>query len=194
MPTTKSIAAPSSPMLTVQPPDDIPDPVVPDGTLDVDTHEKPPSVPQAPFAPQEAPQPLPGAVPALPDALVPLAHGFCQYVQHLLGTQLHEAGVHTAKSVDATLTDMANFTKGILASNEHASYQLSDALSKFQEHGLPLLSPPYQAVLRVETSAGYPLALTITKSTSGALIEELGKVEGWLQANGYKPLLVSDVG
>lgn len=187
----KEMKPPSAPMIGIIPetvlqlapeePDDIPDPVVPEGTAEVS------SLVQEPREGDKAPQTLPSLAPAIPDSLVPLAHGFCQYVQGLLGKQLDDAGVKMARSVEQTTNDMATFTKGVLASNEHASYQLSDALAKMQEGGLPLLSPPYQAVLRVETSAGYPLSLTITKSTSGALIEELGKVEGWLQANGYKP-------
>lgn len=143
-------------------PDDIPDPVVPAGTI-------------------EATGP-PATAGTIPDALVPLAHGFCQYVQGLLGKQLDDAGVKMARSVDTTVTEMANFTKGVLASNEHASYSFADALVKFAQASQ---ETPYQVTLRATSQEGFPVEVTIRKATAAELVDEMGRLVGWLTANGY---------
>ena len=124
---------------------------------------------------------MPPTVPLLPDALLPLAHGFCQYVQAKLDAQLKDAGVKMARDVDTVISDMANFSKGVLGSNEHAAYQLSDALTR----GIKLVPPGYQVVVHAVTPCGLPCTLTMTKDTSSELIEELGRMTGWLEANGY---------
>jgi hypothetical protein len=152
-----TIAPPSSPLMAVPPAetpdvpllltDDIPDPVVPAGTIDV------------------APVPPP-TVPALPDALLPLAHGFCQYIQAQLTAKLDEAGRRMTKDVDLTMSEMATYTKGVMA-----AYGPTPT--------------PYSAVVQAITPNGLPLTLTIAKATSAELVEELGRLEGWLQAHGY---------
>ena len=173
MPTDQAILAPpSAPMLTSASkpePDDVIDPSVPVGTL----------------------EPLPPAKPAtLPDgfgAHEALLQGFCQHLQSRLHQWLMDEHRQLTQGMDVTMSGIRDYAQKVLQCNEHAEYQLASALAKLQEEGLPLLSPPYQAVLRAQTPAGYAITLTLTKSTSGALVEELGRLEGWMQAHGYVP-------
>jgi len=145
-------------------PDDIEDPPVPAGTLE-------------PFNGT-----VPATVPLPPDALLPLAHGFCQYVQAQLGKQLDEAGIRMARSMDTTITAMADYTKGVLATNEHAQYSFADALAQFARLSAPT---PYTLTLHAVSDTGFPIELTIRKETSHELVEEMRRVLGWLSANGY---------
>lgn len=151
-------------------PDDVIDPPVPPGTID---------------------DVVPPTVPALPDALLPLAHGFCQYLQSQVHTFLGEEHRQLQASVDASLAAVRHWAEGMLQGNEHAQYTLGDALAKVREDGARLVhakADPYTAVLEARTPHGFPLRLTIEKGSSGELIEALGRLEGWLVANGYTVL------
>jgi hypothetical protein len=152
-------------------PDDIPDPAVPPGTID------------------DTPAPaLPPTVPALPDALLPLAHGFCQYLQgqaRMHGWLMDEHR-HLMTTLDASLVSIRDWAREVFQSNEHSQYQMANALEKgLLLHQSHTKAQPYTAVIDARTPHGFPLRLTIEKATSGELIEELGRLEGWLQANGY---------
>lgn len=179
------VAPPSAPMLR-NAPDDIADPPVPESLAAEAMAQAVPGVPD--LAPPMVVMPangtppvhMPVAVPALPAALLPLAHGFCQYVQAQLGKQLDDAGIKMARSVETTVTDMATYTKGVLAANEHAQYSFADALAK-----ITATHTPYEMQLHVLTPAGVPLILTIRHQTPAALLDELTRLEAWLQRNGY---------
>lgn len=131
------------------------------------------------------PPPLSATVPSLPDAFLPLAHGFCQYLQAQFGAKLDEAAIRMTKSVDLAMSGMAQYTQGVLTCNEHAEMQLSNALLKLQEHGLKVYGAPYEMQLQVSTPAGIPLTLTIRQTTPAALLDELTRLEAWLSHNGY---------
>jgi hypothetical protein len=188
------VAPPSAPFLSNTPPDapdDVPEPMVPASLAAAAMAQPVPGLP--PAAPTMAVVPSNGtgqatlhqSVPALPDALLPLAHGFCQYVQGLLGQQLEDAGLRMTKSVDLTMSGMAQYTQGVLTANEHASYQLSDALLKLREEGLKILEAPYTMQVQVRNQAGIPITLTVHKQTAADLLDELTRLEAWLATNGY---------
>jgi hypothetical protein len=181
----EKIASPSSPMMTVAPAEtpqdvplltgDIPDPLVPAGTIDV-----------APVPP-DASMLTPPTV-TIPDALLPLANGFCQYLQSRMHAWLMDEHRSLMTTVDGSLASIRTWAQEVFQSNEHASYQMGDALAKLHEHGAHLVhakAEPYTAVIDARTPHGFPLRLTIEKGTSGELIEELSRLEGWLVANGY---------
>ena len=174
----EKITQPSSPLMAV-PPDVPPDvPPVP-LTDDIEDPPVPAGLVQAALA---------ASVPQIPDALLPLAHGFCQYLQTQVHTFLGDEHRALMKSVDASLASVRAWTEGMLQGNEHSQYTMGDALAKLHEHGANLVhanADPYHAVITARTPNGFALQLTIEKATSGELIEELGRVEGWLVANGY---------
>lgn len=169
---------PSAPMLpspeTPAAPDDIADPVVPAAVLESASQPQPPSLPEH-FGQHEA-----------------LLQGFCQHLEHRLHTFMGDEHTAIMKTLDATLVAMKRWVDTVCQQNEHAQYTLGDALTKLQTEGLAVIQPPYQVRLQVETAAGYPMELTLTKSTAAALIEELGRLEPWLQQSGYKPGSVTD--
>jgi exodeoxyribonuclease-5 len=180
------VTPPSAPFLSNTPadaPDDIVDPTVPVGVLNlpdeglVQGHQDGSTSPLPPA--------VPPSVAGLPENLLPLAHGFCQYVQGLLGTQLEEAAIRMTKSVDLTMSGMAQYTKGVLTANEHASYQLSDALLKLGEQGLKLVETPYTLQVQVRNPAGVPIIITVRKASAAELLDELTRLEGWLEKQGY---------
>jgi len=122
----------------------------------------------------------------LPDALLPLAHGFAQYVQALLSQQLEEAAIRMTKSVDLTMSRMAQYTQGVLQCNEHAEMQLSHALLKLGEDGLKLVETPYTLQVQVRNPAGVPIVITVRKATAAELLDELTRLETWLALQGYE--------
>lgn len=169
-------SANAAPVLSVAPEDpreaDIPDP----------------DVPHAVLAAASAPQPPSSAVTQIPENLMPLAHGFCDYIQHRLNTQLQDAGIRMARDVETTITDMANFAKGVLSANEHAHYSFADALAKIADKR----ELPYTVTLKALSSEGFPLELTIRKETAGEIVEVVSNLLPWLVANGYTaPTLVA---
>jgi hypothetical protein len=161
------LQAPSSPVETREPlTGDIDDPPVPEGTTDA----------------LEAFAGMPATVPALPEGLLPLAHGFCQYLQAKLDKELTDSGIKMARVVENSVLDMSKFTQGVLATNEHAQYSFADALVKFAQVSQPL---PYRLALQAHTPQGYPVTLTIEKSSAEELIPAMGKLGEWLHAHGY---------
>jgi exodeoxyribonuclease-5 len=198
---TPKIAPPSAPMLNADPhePDDILDPVVPPGLADEAMDAAIPGLPtEAPRMPQDAsggiaPPLVPSTVPSLPESFLPLAHGFCQYLQGAFGAKLEETAIGMTKEVSATIDGMTRYAQGVLQSNEHVGYQLSDALLQIREHGLTVHGSPYEMTLQVYTPAGVPLTVTIRKTSAADLLDELTRLETWLSLNGYsddKPLEV----
>lgn len=167
----EKIAPPPSPLMTAPPvetpptppllTDDIPDVAVPAGTLAAD----------ATWRAHEA-----------------LLSGFCQALSGQMSRLLTDEAIRLTKQVDETLTRLMDYVHGRLEGNEHAEYSLAAALAQVQEKGLTLsqaTATPYTAYVDARTPHGFPLRLTIEKGTSGELIEELGRLEGWLVANGY---------
>jgi len=188
------VAPPSAPFLNNTPadaPDDIPDPTVPASLAEAAMAQPVPGLP--PEAPTMAvvpsngttPPAVPPTVPALPDALLPLAHGFAQYVQGLLSQQLEEAAIRMTKSVDLTMSGMAQYTQGVLTANEHAEYSLAHVLEKLHSDGLKVYGAPYEMRLQVYTHAGIPLQFTIRHTSPAALLDELTRLETWLALQGY---------
>ena len=153
---------------------DIPDPVVPPGTIDV------PPVATSNTTSSAASVP-PSTVPPVPDTLLPLAHGFCQFVQAKLEGQLKDAGIKMSRDVETVVNEMATFSKGVLAANEHAHYSFADALAKITAK--PDL--PYTATVTATSADGFGLTLTIQKPDSGELVEEIGRLLPWLKGQGF---------
>lgn len=171
--------------------------------------EEPPQMALTPQAePDDIADPVvpPGAVPALEDtpevlgplatvpstAMVPtdaqtlsMANGFCQYVQSQMDSLLKETAVRMARDTEVLLNSMTDFCKGVLASNEHASYQLSDALAKVQTGGLTISGSPYAVTIKALTSEGFEVQFRIEKREVGEMVEELERLMPWLASNGY---------
>lgn len=165
--------APPSPL---DPPDDISAVTVPPATVEAVT-----------------PQPEP----ALPDALrpfEPLMQGFLQVVQRHLKAQMDEYHSDLKSRLGAidtehlrlcatleTVTKLAQQSVSTAGeTNEHAHYQLSDALLKLQEQGLALRHDPY--ILRVQAVAphGYPVEFQVAKTSVQDLITALPALLEWL--------------
>jgi exodeoxyribonuclease V len=198
------VAPPSAPFLNNTPadaPDDIPDPLVPASLAEDAMAAAVPGLraeleqalegaglrPTTAVVPSngQTPPVVPSTVPALPESIVTLAHGFAQYVQGLLGKQLEEAAIRMTKSVDLTMSEMAQYTKGVLTCNEHAEMQLSSALLKLGEDGLKLVETPYTLQVQVRNPAGVPIVITVRKATAAELLDELTRLEAWLAMQGY---------
>ena len=164
MPITMTVDPAPEPVTPLILTDDISDPPVPPGTIEAQTPV--PDSPPPPNVSTGTPAPSNGTVPVLPDALLPLAHGFCQYVQAQLTAKLDEAGRRMTKDVDMTMSEMATYTKGVMG-----AYAPTPT--------------PYSVVVHAATPSGLPCTFTVQKPTSSELIEELGRMVGWLEAHGY---------
>jgi hypothetical protein len=168
-------------------PDDVADPPVP---------------PEALRMPQDASIP-PGGAPRkgeAPDAdwaaHEAQIHAFLEHFQHTVRDLVTEeiaalrgSLVQDAKSLDAhhdkILAFLKDWAQQVGTASEHAQYQLSHTLEKCATEGLPVLSPPYQAVVQAVSPQGYPITLTMTKTGVTALVEEVERLLPWLQKQGY---------
>jgi len=187
MPVTMTVAAeptveaPGVPVERFAPaghePDDIPDPVVPAGTGE----------PSAATPASNGATPVSG----VPPALLPMAHGFCDYIQNRLHGWLLDEHRQLAQGMDVTMSGIRDYAQKVLQCNEHAEYQLANALEKIQKEGLAMVSPPYQAVVQATTPSGLPLTLTITKLTAPELVNALTNLEAWLTQQGYTVPMVA---
>jgi len=164
----EKIAPPSAPFLTETPPipapepDDIPDPVTPDAVL-------------------AAVAPLPASF-GEHEALL---QGFAQHLQAIMHRWMLEEHHTLASGMDATLTGIRDWAKTVFASNEHASYQLSDALLKIQEGGLTLRGEPYKLRVQVVSSQGFPVTIEVMKPDAEQLIAGLEGLLTWLAEAGF---------
>lgn len=150
------------------PEDDIPAVAVPDGTTTaLEAFVAPPTVPP------------------LSDQTLSMANGFSQYVQARLEGLLKDTAIKMARDAETLMVEMANYTKGVLASNEHAAYQLSDALAKVQSGGLTISGSPYAVTIKALTAEGFEVQFTIEKRDAEDMLEELGRLMPWLTAHGY---------
>lgn len=163
MTATEPIAPPSAPILTTAPavPDDIPDPVVPEAVLDAPE-------PTGPVSPQWREH----------EALL---HGFCQHVQ----TWMLDYHTSMMRCMEATLGPVQQCLTQAAAGNEHAQYQLSDALLKLQQDGIKVQTTPYVATVRATTPQGYVLDLQIQKMAAPELVDALTSLMAWLEGAGF---------
>lgn len=165
MTATDSVAPPSAPLLTHLPPpaepEDIADPVVPPGVLETEHPAAPPS-PQ--WREHEA-----------------LLHGFCERILAWM-VQYHK---QMMQCVEATLGPVRQCLEQAATGNEHAQYQLSDALLKMQEHGIKVQTPPYVATVHATTPQGYVLDLQIQKTAAPELVEAVLSLTSWLEQAGF---------
>jgi exodeoxyribonuclease V len=165
-----------APVILEPEPDDIPDPVVP-VTLQ-DTLKNAPGSTQGP----------PG-LPAVPDIALyeALLHGFCQHLQRRLDNDVmdHHRGV--MRALDSVCQTVKTWIEGTTQANEHAQYQLSDALLKLPQQGLRLRHDPYTVDVQAVSPQGYPITFHLAKDTAPELLAELPDVVAWLANNQYKP-------
>src|SRR5262245_2402222 len=162
MTATEPIAPPSAPLLTQEPPaaepDDVPDPEVPASVV-----EATPAT-SAQWREHEA-----------------LLYGFCQQIfKWMLDYQKQ-----MMDCVEATLGPVRQCLEHAAAGNEHAQYQLSDALLKIQEHGIRVQTAPYTATVHATTPQGYVLDLQIQKTAAPELVEALTALLSWLSEAGF---------
>lgn len=187
---TPPITPPSAPMLSMEP-DDIADPPVPESLADDAMVQPTPGVPLE--APTMAVAPSGGQAPSqtatgLPDgfrAHEALLQGFCQHLQSRMHSWLMDEHRQLTQGMDVTMSGIRDYALKVLQCNEHAEYQLSDALGKLREDGLQVLGAPYEMSLTVRTPAGIPLTLTIRQRTAAGLLDELTRLEAWLSREGY---------
>lgn len=188
------IAPPSAPFMNQEPDDDIADPPVPGALLEAlaAVAQATPGVPLAaptmavePSNGQTPPSTVPSTVPALPDALLPLAHGFCQYLQGHMHTLLSDEANTLIRGASDALTEMRDFTKGMLHANGDAQEALLSVLAQLGAHGLKLVETPYTLQVQVRNPAGVPIIITVRKASAAELLDELTRLETWLALQGY---------
>src|SRR5262245_20729386 len=163
MTATEPIAPPSAPLLTQEPPaaepDDVPDPEVPPDVVDMATPAA-----SAQWREHEA-----------------LLQGFCQHIFKWM-LDYHK---QMMACVEATLGPVRQCLEHAAAGNEHAQYQLSDALLKMQEGGIKVQTTPYVATVHAMTPQGYVLDLQIQKTAAPELVEALTALLSWLSEAGF---------
>jgi hypothetical protein len=162
MTATEPIAPPSAPLLPKEPPlaepDDIPDPEVPSDVVE-------PAPPlSAQWREHEA-----------------LLSGFCQQVQRWM-LEYHKSMM---QCLEATVEPVRQCLTQAAAGNEHAQYQLSDALLKMQEGGIKVQTTPYVATVHATTPQGYVLDLQMQKTAAPELVEALTALLSWLHEAGF---------
>jgi hypothetical protein len=169
-------------------PDDIADPPVPEG-MTVDELVSPQALDAALRAGKAAAaimngEDAPPTLPALPNASIPLLQAFAQHLTHKVEEWYMDHHKRSMLTMDDTMRFMKTWLEGVSQHNEHATYSLAHGLEQMAAAGIG--TPPYQVTLHVKTPMGFGMDLVITKPTSEALIEELGRLEPWLRDSGYQ--------
>jgi|SRR5215471_5583610 len=113
------------------------------------------------------------------------------FLGHLLGCIQREV-LHESRDilelVKATIRLIDTAASKQAEINDHAQYQLSDALTKLQTQGLQVRQDPYTATVRAMSPEGYAVEIGIAKQDTGDLINALPMLTNWLMQSGYKPL------
>jgi hypothetical protein len=166
--------APGTAPLHEQPePDDIPD------------VETPPALVEAILAPQpDAPDPAP------PPTLEHQEHeallvGFCQHLSRRLEQNVLEHHKSVMATMDAVCDVVRKWAESTLQGNEHAAYQLSNSLETLGDRGLVVVQNPYQATIQVRSPQGYLVTVHLAKREANELLDALGVLLPWLQAQHY---------
>lgn len=189
------VAPPSAPMLQDIPPqpDDIADPPVP---ADVKIAVEAPSSPQEPHRGKEAvgDQGQTDSPSLRPEwrQFEPMLQGMLSYVGQKLAAE-QERALQEVKaryrefdaSIAATWTLLQKLVEQASQQNEHAQYQLADALLKLQEKGVQLRHDPYTATVQAVSPEGFPVTITLAKGDTGELCSSLPCLMEWLQHSGY---------
>lgn len=110
-----------------------------------------------------------------------LLHGFCAQMQ----TWMREYHQSMMLCMEATLKPVQECLRAAASENEHAQYQLADALLKMQEHGIKVQTTPYAATVHAQTAQGIGLELTIQKTDAQALTEAVRALVPWLEQAGF---------
>lgn len=142
--------------------DDIADPVTP------------PAVLQAPSSP-----------PPVYNAHEALLQGFCSALQAKMFAWMAEHHKAAMDITEHTWTAMVQHVDKLNQGNEHAAYQLANALAAIQERGLTVSASPYTATVQAVSPDGYAVSITVQKPEADALVEELGRLTPWLKNQHY---------
>jgi len=135
----------------------------------------------APTAQPPAPAPLPPLV-LQHEALL---QGFCTALQERLSHWILDHHKNMERVLDVTYAACKSRLESVAAQNDHASYQMSDALLKLHDGGLAVLSNPYEASIEAVSPQGYPVMLKIVKKDASELTQAVIGVTAWLQTAGY---------
>jgi len=174
------------PTMIATPPEDRPKtdaPIAPpydDGTPDILDPPVPPEALEA-SSPPVAPIPLPALV-LQHEALL---QGFCTALQDRLSHWILDHHKNMERVLDVTYAACKSRLEAVAAQNDHASYQMSDALLKLHDGGLAVLSNPYEASIEAVSPQGYPVMLKIVKKDASELTQAVIGVTAWLQTAGY---------
>lgn len=143
--------------------DDIPDIAVPASVVAFfDTAPPPPTSEQAPIV----------------DATMGLLEG---KITDWVNTQ----STATMRTLDRVYEHLASCLDKIAVANDHAQYQLANALDRLSAAGITLHGTPYTATVQAMTPQGFPLTLTVHKGSAEELVQALEGLSAWLQAQGY---------
>ena len=155
--------------------DDIPEPIVPATLLKAVTPEEPsrPLAAVASFGEHEA-----------------LLHGFCQHLQKRLDASVMDQHKQAMRVLDSVTTAVKDWIEGKCLQSDHASYQLSGLLEKLMAQGVQVRHDPYQASVQALSPQGFVVQLHLRASTTGAVVEELPQMLGWMKEQGYQPVEV----
>lgn len=91
----------------------------------------------------------------------------------------------TMKVLDQVYGHVAACLDKIAVANDHAQYQLANALDRLSASGVQVCGTPYTATLQALTPQGFPLTLTMQKRSADELVDALEGLRHWLHAQGY---------
>ena len=125
---------------------------------------------------------LAATVPQIPEALMPLANGFCQYLQGRMHTFMTEEANRLIRGTNDTLVAMRDTAQGALQASGTAQDALTDVLATVAQ-GLTV--NPYKATMKAVSPAGYLVSIEIVKTDPGELIESVEALHGVLKDMQY---------
>ena len=91
----------------------------------------------------------------------------------------------TMTHMDAMFARVAEVVEKSAQHNEHATYQLANALEALAQQGLQTQAPN-EATLQFCTTEGFPASLTLRRRETADLMTALSKASAWLLSKGYR--------
>ena len=128
-------------------------------------------------------------VPAIPESLLPIASGFCQYLQGRLHQWLDEESAtlirstkDTIRGANDTIVEMRDYAKGLLQANGDSQAALTTVLAQVSQ-GLTV--NPYRATMKAISPAGYVVTIEVVKHNGAELCEAIEGMQAYLQEMKY---------
>ena len=117
---------------------------------------------------------------------VPLVDATMRLLEGKITDWVSSQSTATMKVLDQVYGHVAACLDKIAVANDHAQYQLANALDRLSASGVTVKGEPYTVTVSAVTPQGFPLTLTLKKGSADELAPALEAMAAWLEQAGYR--------